>query len=139
MKLFSQQLSVRALAAGIVFGIGLTAVTGIAQAGEIVPSSMPAYQAAVAQGKPIVFHVQAAWCPVCARQSPVIAELMTQPEFKDYVVLKVDFDQDKRALDLLKVQQQSTLIVNKGATEVARATGTTDPAEIRALLLRASR
>ena len=108
-------------------------------AGEIIPVSMQAYQQAAAQGKPVVFHVAASWCPVCAKQNPVVEELMSQPEFKDYVVMKVDFDKDKRALEMLKVAQQSTFVVNKGGAEVARSTGTTDKAEIRELLLKASK
>ena len=122
-----------------VIGTCLLAIaTSAAYAGEIIPVSMQAYQQAAAQGKPIVFHVAASWCPVCAKQNPVVEELMSQPEFKDYVVMKVDFDKDKRALEMLKVTQQSTFIVNKGGTEVARSTGTTDKAEIREILLKAS-
>ena len=123
-----------------VIGTCLLAIaTSAACAGEIIPVSMQAFQQAAAQGKPIVFHVAASWCPVCAKQNPVVEELMSQPEFKDYVVMKVDFDKDKRALEMLKVTQQSTFIVNKGGTEVARSTGTTDKAEIRELLLKASK
>ena len=122
-------------AAAALTAAALTAcLVGPAGAGEIVPISMAAYQAAAAKGKPIVFHVKADWCPVCAKQSPIIAKLMKEPAYANYTVLVVDFDKDKNALQMLHVDHQSTLVVNKGPTEVARATGMTDESQLRALL-----
>ncbi len=117
--------------------IGLVSSVAPAIAGEIIPISMPAYQAAAAAGKPIVFFVKADWCPVCAKETPIIEGLMKEPAFKDYTVLVVDFDTHKNALTMLKADHQSTIIVNKGAIEVGRAVGLTDPAQIRALIAKA--
>ena len=108
-----------------------------ANAGTIKPVSMEAYQAAAAAGKPVIFYVKADWCPVCAKETPIIQSLMQDPAFKDYEVLVVDFDKNKAALQMLHVDRQSTIIVNRGDKEIDRATGLTDSAAIRALIAKA--
>jgi len=52
-------------------------------------------------------------------------------------VYDVDFDTAKDALRQFHVQHQSTLIAFKGAKEVARSTGETDPAPLHALVAKA--
>ena len=49
-------------------------------------------------------------------------------------VYEVDFDSSKDVLKQFRVQSQSTLIVFKGANEVGRSTGDTNPASIKALV-----
>ena len=117
--------------------VALLLGSAVAVAGEIMPVSMAAYQAAAAKGAPVIFHVKADWCPVCAKQTPIIAKLMAEPAFAKYLVLVVDFDRDKNALGMLKVDHQSTIIVNKGAAEVGRTTGLTDEKAIRDQLMKA--
>ena len=109
----------------------------ITRAAEILPITQENVQAAVAGSKPILYHVHATWCPVCAKQNEVLDSILTDPAFDRYVVLKVDFDKNKRAVEMLGAKTQSTLIVAKGAEEVGRAAGITDSAQIRALLLKA--
>ena len=109
-----------------------------ANAGTIKPVSMEAYQVAAAAGKPVIFYVKADWCPVCAKETPIIQSLMHDPAFKDYEVLVVDFDKNKAALQMLHVDRQSTIVVNRGDKEIDRATGLTDAAAIRALIAKAS-
>ena len=106
-------------------------------AGEFMPVSMAAYQTAAAAGRPIVFHVRAPWCPVSAAQDKVLDALMQTEAYNDYLVLNVDFDTDKRALAMLRVEKQGTIIVNRGQVELARATGTIEPAAIAALVAQA--
>ena len=55
-------------------------------------------------------------------------ELTAKPEFKDLVVLVVDFDHQTDDVRALKAQQQSTPIVYKGAEEIVRTVGETIPA-----------
>lgn len=99
--------------------------------------SREAYQAAAASGKPLVIYVKADWCPVCAKETPVIQHLMQDPAFKDYQVLVVDFDNNKQALQMLHVDRQSTIIVSRGAKAIDRATGLTDATAIRTLIAKA--
>jgi thioredoxin 1 len=111
---------------------GLTA--GTASAGEIIPANMDAYKQAATAKKPIIMHVHASWGPVCAKQNVVIEELMKEPEFKNVIVFKIDFDTDKGLVEQLGVKHQSTLIASKGALEIDRTAGITDKDQIRQLI-----
>lgn len=98
--------------------------------------SKSAFDAAIKAGKPILIDVSAPWCPTCKAQAPILSELTKQPRFKNLVVFNVDFDSQKEVLRGLKAQQQSTLIVFKGGTEMGRSVGDTNKASIEALLAR---
>lgn len=98
------------------------------------PFTQQAFDASQKQGKLILVHVNAPWCPFCAKQRPIIAQLVTEPKFKDLVVYTIDFDTQKEQLKEFGVQKQSTLIVFKGPAEKARSTGETDPAKIESMV-----
>lgn len=95
------------------------------------------FEAALESGKPVLVHVTAPWCPECKAQRPIVAALADRPEFRDLVIIDVDFDTQKDALRRLKVLTQSTLLVIKGKAEVARAVGITQPAAIETLMRKA--
>lgn len=96
------------------------------------PFDAKAFQDAQRAGKTILVDVTAPWCPTCKVQRPIIQSIET--EKPNLVVYEVDFDTAKDVLKQFRVQYQSTLIVFKGAKEVGRSTGQTDPALIRALV-----
>ncbi len=96
------------------------------------PFDAKAFEQAQASGKTILIDVTAPWCPTCRKQRPILAEV--EKERPTLVAFEVDFDSAKDTLRRFKVQSQSTLIVFKGATEVGRSTGQTDPAQIRDLI-----
>ena len=102
----------------------------VAQAGQ--PFDMGAFQQAQASGKSILVDVTAPWCPTCKQQRPVVQEI--EKSTPNLVVYEVDFDSAKDVLKRFRVQSQSTLIVFKGANEVGRSTGETNPANIKALV-----
>ena len=102
----------------------------VAQAGQ--PFNMSAFQQAQAAGKSILIDVTAPWCPTCKQQRPVVQEI--EKSTPNLVVYEVDFDSAKDVLKRFRVQSQSTLIVFKGANEVGRSTGETNPAKIKALV-----
>ena len=122
------------LQVGNFFAAALGAVVGLvalaAQAAQ--PYEAKAFQAAQAANKPIVLHITAPWCPTCKQQHPVVQGL--EKEQPGLVVYDIDFDSKKDLLKQFGVRSQSTLIVFKGAGELARSTGETDPAKIRALI-----
>ena len=96
------------------------------------PYSAKSFQDAQAAGKSIVVDVTASWCPVCKVQRPIVEGLeKSNPQL---AVFEVDFDKSKDVLKQFGVQSQSTLIVFKGAKEVGRSTGATDPAAITDLV-----
>ncbi len=115
----------------IVFGLA-----SAAQAAERMAFTPESFSAAQASGKNILVDVTASWCPICAKQHPIINSLLDTPELKDLTVLEVDFDTQKDVLRSLGVQMQSTLIVYTGKSEKGRSTGVTDPDDIKALLLK---
>src|SRR5271168_1870279 len=84
-------------------------VAGSAFAAQPVPFTHSAFAAAQAVGKPILVDVTAPWCPVCARQHPILSELEQRPELRDLVVFDVDFDSQKDTLKQFGVHMQSTL------------------------------
>jgi len=104
----------------------------VAHAGQ--PFDAKGFQQAQTTGKTILVDVAAAWCPTCKQQRPIIQGI--ENEKPNLVVYEVNFDTAKDTLKRFRVQHQSTLIVFKGANEVGRSTGETDPARIRALVAR---
>jgi thiol-disulfide isomerase/thioredoxin len=105
-----------------------------ADAAEWKPFSQAALAAAKKDGKPILIDIFAPWCPVCKAQKPILDELTAKPEFKDLVVLKVEFDNQGDDVRALGAQSQSTLIAFNGEKETARTVGDTNPASIESLL-----
>lgn len=103
-------------------------------AAETKPFDEATFAALQAANKPVLVDVYADWCPTCKQQEPLISALLDSPEFKDYTVLKVDFDTQKDVRRMLRVVYQSTLIVYRGKREVARSTGDTNKDSIAASL-----
>ena len=65
---------------------------GLTFAGAPHPFDAKAFADAQARGEPILLHIEASWCPTCARQRPILAALAKTPEFQDLVVFNIDFD-----------------------------------------------
>ena len=105
-----------------------------ASAATVMPFTEAAFQAAQASGEPILVAIHASWCPICAKQRPILSQLEAEPRFKNLVVYNIDFDSQKDQVRAMGVQKQSTLIVFDGTTEKGRSTGETDPAAIQSLL-----
>jgi thioredoxin 1 len=131
--LYAKRLSAFLVAAGL-----MLAVAPVVWAAPPAPFSDQAFQGAQQQGKPILVEITASWCPVCAKQRPILSQLLTDPRFHDLVVYNVDFDTQKDVVRTMGAHMQSTLIVFKGSTEKGRSTGVSDPAAIEALLAKAN-
>ncbi|WGF89360.1 thioredoxin family protein [Marinivivus vitaminiproducens] len=99
------------------------------------PYTQQAFEEAQAAGKTIVVDVHADWCPVCAKQAPILAEIIQSPELEEAAAIQVDFDADKDFLRQHNVTMQSTVLVLKDGAETARTTGETDPAKLRQSIL----
>ncbi len=108
--------------------------TTSALAAEIEPFDAAKFAALQAANKPVLIDVYADWCPTCKQQAPIVSELMASPEFRDYTVLKINFDTQKEARRTLRVAEQSTFIVYRGKREVARTIGDTGKDSIAATL-----
>jgi thioredoxin 1 len=101
---------------------------------ETRPFTPDAFAAAQNAGKPVFVAIHASWCPTCAKQRPILGELMSEPKFKNLTYFVVDFDSQKDAVRFFGARMQSTLIAFKGGHETGRSVGDTDPSSIAALL-----
>lgn len=113
--------------AAIALAIMFPSVAGAAQSFDA-----KAFQGMRAAGKTTLIHVGASWCATCRRQQPIIHQI--EQEVPELVVYEVDFDTAKDVLKRLGVRYQTTLIVFRGETEIARSVGDTSPSGIRALV-----
>lgn len=121
------------MAAALAYCIGGSALAATESAFD-----QKAFDAAQAANKPIVIAVHADWCPTCKVQKPIMDSLAKAPEYKDLVILIVDFDKQKDVLKTLQVQKQSTLIALRGKVEKDRSAGVTNEADIKALFQKAA-
>jgi thioredoxin 1 len=117
---------------GLVFAFAIQ--SGPVWAADVRPYDQSAFVAAETAGKPILVAIHASWCPVCAKQKPILSQLEQQPAFKDLVVFMVDYDGQKDVVAAMGARKQSTLIVFHGKVEKARSVGDTNAATIEALL-----
>ena len=105
-----------------------------ALAAEWKPFTQAVLAEAQKEGKPILVDIFATWCPICRAQKPILEELTAEPQYKDLVVLQVDFDAQKDDVRALGAQSQSTLIAYKGDKEVGRSVGSTNANSIAEML-----
>ncbi len=98
------------------------------------PFEQGRFEAALAEGRPVLVEIAASWCPVCRAQQEVLSELFEEPRFTEFTALQVDFDTQKDVVRALGAQLQSTLIVYVDGVEVARGVGDTSPTAIAGLL-----
>jgi thioredoxin 1 len=112
----------------------LVLTAGSAWAFEEKPFDMSAFKAAQSEGKPILVDAYADWCPVCRAQHQVFEGLKQNPKYEKLTLFRIDYDNQKDALQAFKVQKQGTLIAFKGDKETGRSLGDTKAASIEALL-----
>ena len=102
------------------------------------PYTAAAFDAAQKAGKPILVDAYATWCDICARQKPILDKLLSEPEYKNLVTFRVDFDTQKDVMRKFNARLQSTLIAFRGDKEVARSVGETQPEWIEDLMSKAT-
>jgi thioredoxin 1 len=121
----------------VLSSIILLIAPGTADASERIKYEAAAFQAAQQAGRSILVHVTAPWCGECKLQKPIVARLSELPQYKDLLIVDIDYDSQKGALRSLKVRKQSTPITFRGATETARSVGVTNQEKISALMKKA--
>lgn len=126
-------MTTRALAA-IATLFALIVLPLAATAGEVTKFDATAFAEAKKAGKSILVDVHAPWCSTCKAQRAVLTELTAMPEYKDVMLIEIDFDTQKDAWKALGAQSRSTLIAFKGEKETGRSVGDTKKEAIEALL-----
>ena len=127
--MFNRRLATFALASAALLGsLSANALT-------IKPFSDAELTAAQAAGKPVALHFHADWCPTCKAQTKAIDTFKNDPALDKLTLLIVDYDNAKDLRKSMNVRGQSTIVVFKGKTEVARNMGDTDAGKLKAVLL----
>lgn len=122
----------RMLFRSLVIGAGFVAATCGASAAEM-PYDKASFDAAIAQGKPVIVEFSADWCPTCKAQKPIVQSLMKQPKLAPVTLFVANYDTEAALKKELRVVQQSTFVVFKGGKEVGRSTGQTQKDAIATL------
>lgn len=129
-------MSIRRVLLGLLTAAPLLLGSG-AIAAEHLPYTPAAFETARKAGRPMLVHVTAPWCTVCAAQKSALSRLEADPRFKDLTVFHIDFDSQKDAVRRFGATMQSTLIVYKGDEERGRSVGETQPEWIESLVEKA--
>lgn len=104
-----------------------------------VPFTQAAYDAAKASGQPTMLYFYATWCPICARQEPIIVDLFNGGEIADLGIaaFRVNFndpetDADERALaERFGISYQHTFVLLDASGAVrAKFTGQQSKAQL---------
>lgn len=106
----------------VTFGLGLAALAAFAAE---LPFDKAKFDAALAQGKPVIVDFSASWCPTCKQQKPIVAALMKEKKLQPVTLFVADFDFEEDLKKQLGVTMQSTFVVFKSGKEVGRSTGQT--------------
>ena len=128
-------LSCRTVLASAVVMVATAAIPALAA--ETVPYTSAAFDAAQKAGKSILVEIHAPWCPTCKAQAPILAEIESGADYRNLLVIHVDFDLQKDAVQRFGARMQSTLITFKGGEETGRSVGDTNRDFIAQLLAKA--
>lgn len=113
----------------IVMGLSL-----IVQAGSLVDYDETQFKQAQVDGKTIVLDFHAEWCGSCKTQKMILKDMASESDYDNLLVFAVNYDDSESLKTELKVDSQGTLIVYKGAKEVARGYGIIKKNEIADLV-----
>jgi thioredoxin 1 len=119
----------------LVLAAGALTLSAAASALTVKPYSPAALEAAQGGDGSVALHFHAPWCPVCRQQDKALGSLKSDPALDKVTLLLVDYDNSKNLRKALNVEAQSTFVVYKGRSEVARNTGEIDPAKIKSTLM----
>jgi thioredoxin 1 len=126
--MFLSRLSALAAAAALAFTVSLSNT----QAMDASLYDAAAFDMAQAQEQHIVVEVFKTGCPTCKLQQPGLKA--ARDKFPGAKFVKVDFDGASEPVKRFNAVKQSTIIVFKGKTEVARIVGETNAEAIVATI-----
>jgi thiol-disulfide isomerase/thioredoxin len=116
---------------------GLLSLMSVSAFSEVIHFDQKTYDELRQQGKPVIVHTDATWCPICKKQKELLSSIEQEPRFHQVTVLVVDIDADKDIMKSLDLSRRSLFIAYKGSKEVGRSMADTDKASIEALFAKA--
>lgn len=134
-----QPPALASLVRGLFTSVCALLACGCAWALEIQPYSAQELARLQSSNKPVGVHFHAEWCATCKTQEKALQSLRTEPSLSQVTLLVADYDKEKDLRRRLRVPAQSTLLVFRGGTEVARVGGETSADKLRAALIAAVR
>lgn len=117
--------------------LALLGLSGTAHALELRPYEADLLARLQSGGQPVALHFHADWCPTCVSQRRTLEQFKADGALQGMTVLVADHDKERELRRQHKVRSQSVLIVFKGASEVARSAGQTQPEQLRQALAQA--
>lgn len=112
---------------------GLLSSMSVGAFADVIHFNAQTYDELRREGKPVVVHTDATWCPICRKQKDLLSTIEEEPRFQRVTVLVVDIDADKAIMQSLHLTKRSLFIAYKGDTEVGRSIADTDKESIETL------
>lgn len=128
----------RSSLAAALLSLMAVAAPGLAHALDIQPYSAERLAALQREGKAVGVHFHAEWCGTCKVQEQSLQTIKAEGSLPKVTLLVADYDKEKDLRKTMKVRAQSTLVVFKGAQEVARVGGDTEVPKLKAALSKAA-
>lgn len=95
-------------------------------------------EAALAEGRPVVYYFWAAWCPICRAEEPSIKSWIETSEHP-VAGFRVNYDTESSLKAQYKIPyQHTTVFLNAAGEEVERFSGPVSESEFREALAKAS-
>jgi len=121
----------------------LASLATLAAVGRAVAGTTPgfvaydraAFEQARREGRTVLVHVHADWCPTCRAQQPTLAKLAAAQPLQGVLKVLVDFDTETEFRKTFNVTKQSTVLLFKGEREALRSIALTDPAALEQAIL----
>lgn len=134
-SLFRQVRAARASVLGMMLLVLSPAVFAL----DIQPYSADRLAQLQSAGKPVAVHFHAEWCGTCKTQEKALQAIKAEGSVPQVTLLVADYDKEKDLRRKMKVAAQSTLVVFKGGSEVARVGGETATDKLKAALVVAAK
>ena len=100
---------------------------------DLVPYQADGFARARKEGRITALQFHSSWCPICVMQERGLKTLIDERAYDRVTVFQVDFFAEEALRKRFNVSTFATLVVFRGASERARATGEFQSEQLRQL------